>query len=954
MLCVEGSSVTSLPETASSDPFIATGQCFSARQKQISPAEFPYKASERTVSFEHYSRVKAGLQFSYIQAFLSSAKVISVKLGDIHTRHATMDVIQSSLRIEGTSMNKPSHDLGKDESVGELEKLIHCRTLTDLMYDGFIVIDENNLITYVNSQFARMLDYNVEEIINRPLTDFGQKETIDSITEHIKMRKEGFSSQYEIELIQRSGSKVMVIVSGTPVTDDDGVHRGSFAVITDITTRIQAEETIKQSELKFRTLFQESPIGILTCDTEGHIQQINKVGLDLLGSPSEEATKQINLLTFPPIKKTGFSDDLVQCVREKIIIVGESPYVSKWRKPCFLRYKIAPICNDEGEVDSVLCTFDDISALKKAEEKLSLYKTIITHSSEAIAILDKMGVYLEQNAAHHSLLGYSDEMLQGKTPAVHLGDDVFSSVFREMEKFGQFRGEVKSQTNSGKIIDIDMASFVLRDDAGNPAYYVGIKRDVTERKLSEQKLRESEEKYYTLFDSAPIALVMTNEEGCIIASNQAMVNLIGYSKEEFENMNVGDLYFDHEERAQINKLLDRTQAVCDFDVLVSKKDGTSFNALLNIEIEKHGGLVAIRDITSRRYAEDALRESEELYRLHFENVTDVILSLDMEGTILKISPSVEKYIGFTPDQLTGKKFLELGLITPEYLGTVLTDFNQMFAGEPVSGSIYEFISRDGNVISGEVSGASLKRGEKVEAVVIIRDVTERVMVEKALRAAKDSALLYIDVMGHDLNNQFQAIIGGSALLKTMISDSSALSQLKQVKESAEKSARIVQKVKKTQYLLEEELQPRLFGEVLINCIENTSALYSDADIQCDIIDSEALIDSDKFLEVLVQTLLENAIEHNPHEGKKVWVSFSENEESLMFSISDNGLGIPDSQKKDLFDISRRFGGVGVHQVRQIVEKYNGHIEVLDRVKGDPKQGVKFRVQLPKTTNLNQQ
>jgi len=111
------------------------------------------------------------------------------------------------------------------------------------------------------------------------------------------------------------------------------------------------------------------------------------------------------------------------------------------------------------------------------------FHQIVTHCNDAIAIIDLQGYYLEQNAMHQLLLGYSDEDLDGKTPAIHLGEQVFSTVCQQLVKNDCYCGELLSRTKSGKLIHIELKAFTVRDKRNQPVYYVGIKKDITERKL---------------------------------------------------------------------------------------------------------------------------------------------------------------------------------------------------------------------------------------------------------------------------------------------------------------------------------------------------------------------------------------------------------------------------------------------------------------------------------------
>lgn len=121
---------------------------------------------------------------------------------------------------------------------------------------------------------------------------------------------------------------------------------------------------------------------------------------------------------------------------------------------------------------------------------VELYREIFTHSNEAIAIIDPQGRYLEQNAAHKALLGFEDREIQGKTPAIHLGEETFSKVGKELAEKQEFRGVLRSRRKDGKFLMIELSAFPMTDSKGELVGFVGIKRDVTERERSEEERAE--------------------------------------------------------------------------------------------------------------------------------------------------------------------------------------------------------------------------------------------------------------------------------------------------------------------------------------------------------------------------------------------------------------------------------------------------------------------------------
>ena len=134
-----------------------------------------------------------------------------------------------------------------------------------------------------------------------------------------------------------------------------------------------------------------------------------------------------------------------------------------------------------------------------------------------------------------------------------------------------------------------------------------------------------------------------------------------------------------------------------------------------------------------KLAQKALRDGEEIYRLHFENASDVIFSIDPELKIISVSPSVERIIGYKPEELGGKSFLDLGLLAEAYLKVATSDATRALSGERIPSSVYEFIAKDGSRRFGELSAAPLVRDGKVVGLACIaRDITDRRQAEQAL------------------------------------------------------------------------------------------------------------------------------------------------------------------------------------------------------------------------------
>jgi PAS domain S-box-containing protein len=251
----------------------------------------------------------------------------------------------------------------------------------------------------------------------------------------------------------------------------------------------------------------------------------------------------------------------------------------------------------------------------KVGDSADLYRAIFTHSNEPIAILDPRGFYQEQNAAHAQLIGYTDEELRNKTPAIHLGDEVFGEIVRALAETGEYRGEALSKTRTGEVRHIELSAFAMRNGDGEPVCYVGIKRDITSRKQTEAALERNEAQLTDFFENSAVAMHWVGPDGTVIRVNQAELDMLGYDREEYEGHHIAEF---HVNRDVIQDILNRLQAgevLKNYEAQLRCKDGSIKDARINSSAYFEGGnFVHTRcfthDNTERKRAQ---KESEELF-----------------------------------------------------------------------------------------------------------------------------------------------------------------------------------------------------------------------------------------------------------------------------------------------------------------------------------------------------
>jgi PAS domain S-box-containing protein len=179
---------------------------------------------------------------------------------------------------------------------------------------------------------------------------------------------------------------------------------------------------------------------------------------------------------------------------------------------------------------------------------------------------------------------------------------------------------------------------------------------------------------------------------------------------------------------------------------VMKDESRSVGRLLDVLAEAKDLVAEFADEANKsKAAEVALRESEERYRIHFSLTNDVMFSFDRQLTILSVSSNVERVLGYMPEELTGKTIAEANLLHADDMQEAVDKAQHVLAGEVYLSSIFQFVTKNGDIVIGEVSGIPLSRdGQVVEVINVARDITKRINTENSLRESSERYLHILD------------------------------------------------------------------------------------------------------------------------------------------------------------------------------------------------------------------
>ncbi len=321
------------------------------------------------------------------------------------------------------------------------------------------------------------------------------------------------------------------------------------------------------------------------------------------------------------------------------------------------------------------------------------------------------------------------------------------------------------------------------------------------------KVREAEDNYRSIFENSIEGIFQSTPEGRFLAANPALAGILGYDSPEDLIKRVTDIgrqiYVNPQERARSNEIANENGGLIQhFELEAYRKDQQKIWVSLNrrsINDENGEPLYwegSVEDITERKRAENALRESEERYRDLVENAHDIIYSHDLEGNYTSINKAGEAITGYTVAEALQMNLKDT--VEAEDYIKVLEMMKRKLAGENMTAYEIEIIAKDGRHIPLEVNTKYVyQNGVAVGVQGIARDVTERRNLEEQLRQSQKMQAIgqLAGGVAHDFNNLLTAINGYSSLaLQRVDDDSSIKPYLEEVKKAGDRAANLTRQL----------------------------------------------------------------------------------------------------------------------------------------------------------------
>ena len=604
-----------------------------------------------------------------------------------------------------------------------------------------------------------------------------------------------------------------------------------------------------------------------------------------------------------------------------------------------------------------------VELLKRSEER---FRALIESGLDFLMVLNSNGTIRFASLSIERRLGYKPAELIDKHvfEFIHQQDlPNFGDVFTELvhNPDASQRIELRLQHKDGSWHAIEGIGKNLLNDPLVAGVVINC-HDVTERKQAEEELSEREERYRRLFEQSPVGIGISSLDGKVFDANKAMEAITGYSIEEFKNINLADTYENPKDRKALFETLNRCSSVAGYPVRLKRKGGTVYDALLTISRLRLKGEEVFEticeDITERKRAEEALKESEQRYRQLFESVPDAVMVYGSQGRFLDCNGLTLSRLGYSREE-----FLRLGsadIVHPDFHQLMRDNQGRIWDGESI---IVEsaHVCKGGRVIPVEVNARRIHYKGEPAILAVVRDVTERKRAQGLQQELNLSSRLasigrLAAGVAHEINNPLTAIRGFSQRLLRKSTDAKVNRDLEIIRSEARRAANVVENLltfarrrePKKEYsdindIVQRALQLRVY-ELKTNNIE----VVTDLTPSC----PKTMVDFHQIQQVFLNLILnaEQAMTE-VNRGGKLTIKTRGIKDYIRISFTDDGLGIPAEHLDKVFDpffTTRGEGGgtgLGLSVCHGIVAEHGGRIYARSK----PVAGTTLFVELPITT-----
>ena len=889
----------------------------------------------------------------------------------------------------------------KTEAQLAAEKELLTTTLTSIG-DAVIVTDEKGAVTFLNAEAERLTGWRNDDAAGKPLVEVFQivneqtRLPVENPVENVLRLGTVTGLANHTVLIAKDGRETPIDDSAAPIRHDNGPILGVVLVFRDVAEQRRAQ----QESAQLAAIVEYSGDAIFTKDLNGTINTWNASARRLFGYDSPEIIgKPVTQLIPPEFLRE--EEEILQRLRQgKPSEWLETVRVAKDGRRIPVLLTSSPLKNATGEIIGASKIIRDISDLVRAREDLvrekELLATTLSSIGDAVIVTDDQGQVTFLNDEAERLTGWSSDEASGRplNEVFHIiNEQTRQPVENPVDKVIRMGGVVGLANHTvliskdGREIPIDDSAAPIRQ-AGGPLFgVVLVFRDFTERKLTEQTLREREERFHTMADNAPVMIWVSGTDKLFTWFNKQWLEFTGRTMEqELGNGWAEGVHPDDFDRC-LKTYVESFDARQPFSMeyRLRRHDG-DWRWVLDHGTPTYqakdmftGFIGSCLDVTDRKLVEMALRESETRVAGLIDSAMDAVIAVDAEQCIVLFNPAAERMFGCAASDVLGTsidRFIPTSLRAThrqhiEKFGRTGATSRRMGALGALSG-----VRASGDEFPIEASISHLTVGGQQLFTVILRDITERKLAEaererllrteQELRVAAEEANRlkdeFLAIMSHELRNPLNVILGYSELflLSEEIKRSPQLLQMGEaVKRNALTQSRLIRDLLDLSRLRSGKISLNSETVSLLTAVNNAvETVRGDADakhipIEVVVPDEALFVEGDPVrLEQIVWNLLNNSVKFTPA-GGSIKLRLAKQDDQALLTVEDTGQGIDPEFLPHVFELFRQADastsraqsgmGIGLAIVQQLIDLHHGTISVFSAGKS---KGSVFSIQLP--------
>ena len=863
------------------------------------------------------------------------------------------------------------------------------RLLADNASDVIWTLDLEGHLTYVSPSVKKLCGYTVDEMMQHSIEEILTGESFETaqstVTGSTKAMKAGQPIRefhMELELNCKNGSTVWTDVTTSSMFNTEGEFVGVIGVTRNIAQRKRTEKALRQSEIKYHTLYDSITDGFASINLEGQIIECNLAFEQMLGYSRQELF-HFNITSITPEKWNMGENRIIeeQVLRKGYSEVYEKEYIRKDGTFIPVQLRAFVIKNELGENERMCAIVRDITKIRRIQEMVrkseQLYHAIFEKSSAAMFLVDPQdSAIVDANSAACRFYGYSREQFKG----LHLSDINMLSpaqVKAKMEDAGQgkrvyynFRHKLADST----IRDVEVYSCPIEVEGRTVLH--SIVHDITDRKLAEEALAASEIRFRSVLQNiSAVAIQGYSSDGRIQYWNHASEQMYGYTAQEAIGRNIVKLIVPPDMQGNVNQAIHEMVTTgnpipsAEFPLL--RRNGSRVDVLASFAIVHMPGRAPELfcfdiDLTDRKRAEEATREREAIFNQMLENSPIYIYFKDEKLRMLNLSRNYEQRLGKKMEEMIGKTVVDL---FPAQIAEKMHESSLRSLKEGVKIEMEEEVN---DRVYSIIKFPIYIEGKPACLAGFSIDITDRKLAERALQesearlmelnATKDK---FFSIIGHDLKSPFNSIIGFSNLLTRQIEekDYEGIGKYAMIiQHSSQRAMNLLMNLLEWSRSQTGKMEFNPENLDLSQLIQEVTSLLNDGaqqksiNLYREIQPSTKAFADRQMVSTIFRNLLSNAIKFT-HSGGEIMISASHNDHECLITVADNGIGIKKEVLDKLFRIDVPHSTLGTHDEvgtglglilsKDFVEKHKGRIWVESDHGGQgQKSGSKFHFTLP--------